>query len=236
MLGGRLDEAQPLVLGPFAVDQLVDRRARGAPGARTAATRRWRARTAGRRRRSPRYWSSTSAAITDEVEQQVATGSGRGRSAIARLPVGRITWRCQASSAKRGEDRDQPRRRCLRPAPAVGCSVEQPGDRAQGDAGGRDRDQHDLEHRRQRLAPCRGRSGARRRPAAAANHTPHSVTRLATRSSAVSARLPSIAVEPVRQAAQPLSTAEEQRQSRSRRRRRCGSAGARASRSAAAHG
>ena len=59
------------------------------------------------------------------------------------------------------------------------------------------------------LPPCHVQSGGPGRPACAAMRTPASVMRLAMTSSPVSASEPSIAIESVAQAAQPLATSSE---------------------------
>ena len=69
----------------------------------------------------------------------------------------------------------------------------------------RERDQHDLAHRRERFGLAVAEA-VLSSAGCAATHTPTSVTTLATRSSAVSARLPSIAVEPVASTAHLFST------------------------------
>ena len=65
------------------------------------------------------------------------------------------------------------------------------------------------ETRPRALPPCHGRSGGRDRRACAAMRTPDEVTSEAMTSSPVSASEPSIATEPVAQAAQPLRTSRK---------------------------
>ena len=205
-------KSRALVLGPFAVHQLVDRVARRAPGAPQQPGGDGEAEQRRRRRRSPAYWSSTSAAMTDGVEQQVrlvmdVVGGDRDRAGAGDDVA--LVGEQREGRAIATSETPMPSS-----AASVSAAVDQPVDRAPADAERRQARSGRPGPARPAPRPCRGRSDGRCRRAAPRSAPRRASTRLATRSSAVSARLPSIAIEPVVHAAQALSAEQEQRHAR----------------------